>query len=217
MVASGYLIKSHDLLANLPFLNETTTGEQRIDTIFFSLDYDTVDVPVERSGTGGALTSIRDSLVVMTHEGGFFDVTNDQPIRLDIVPPPNGWDAMLAFEKANPEYRFAHYGFRFNDLDTHEGQLIIAYTEWVEDQPCYRTNIARAPLPETSQLSDISIAASDWRRVFSTEPCLPPKLTSEALAGHMVGSRFRIDQNGTLILASGDYAFDGYFSPIAVG
>lgn len=215
-VVAGYFIGSKDLLSQLQRPANQAAAVQQVDSIFLSLDYDSVKVPVERSGTGGALTSIGDALVVLTHEGGFFDVTGDEAIRLDITPPPNGWNAMLDFEAANPAYRFAHYGFRYNDVDTYGDELVISYTEWVEDGPCYRTNIAAAPMSGAPQSTDIAISESDWRIVFSTEPCLSPKLISDALAGHMAGSRFRIDPEGTIILASGDYAFDGYFSPLAV-
>jgi hypothetical protein len=116
-----------------------------LESIFVALETETVPVPVDRDGNGGALTCIGDDLVVMTHEGRFFDVGGSEAIELDIAPPPNGYDAMLAFEAANPDYSFAHYYFRYNDVDLHDARLIVSFTEWVEDGACYRTTLASAP------------------------------------------------------------------------
>lgn len=188
----------------------------QIETIFVALDQEATAVPVERSGAGGALTSIRNDLIVMTHEGGFFDVTGDTAIPISIVPPDNGWDDMLAFEAANPEYNFAHFYFRYNDIDVFEDQLIVSFTQWVADEDCYRTTLVAAPLRNVDNAAEVSITQDDWRTVFSTEPCLSPQTVGRAIQGHMAGGRFRVSQDATIYLAAGDYAIDGTYAPISL-
>ncbi|MEX0286858.1 MAG: PQQ-dependent sugar dehydrogenase [Paracoccaceae bacterium] len=182
-----------------------------IESIFLSLDVDPLRAPVpkDRAGSGGALTSVEGQLLLMTHEGWFFDVSGDAAERLSITPPDNGYAAMLAFEEANPDYSWGHFFFRYNDVGYHEGQLLVSYTEWVAEQECYRTSLATAPYGDT-------IAADDWTVVFSTAPCLEPKTGGRAIDGHMSGGRFRIGPDGLVYLASGDYAVDGTYAPVAI-
>lgn len=186
------------------------------ETIFIALEREVVPVPVERAGSGGAVTSLNDDLIVMTHEGGFFDVTGNNAERLDIAPPENGLDAMIAFDDANAEYTFPQATFRFNDVDTHDDKLIVSFTEWVADGNCYRTSIAVAPLNGAVTTSEISIAQTDWDLLYATSPCLPPKTQGNAIEGHMAGSRFVIGDDNKLYLASGDYAIDGNYAPIPI-
>lgn len=219
-IATGVVISG----ANLPFAgkseDETTDNAQaalpQIETIFVALDQTAVPVPIGRSGSGGALTSLGNDLIVMNHEGRFFDVSGDAAIPLEIIPPDNGWDEMLAFEEANPAYNFAHFYFRYNDLDVFEDQLIVSFTEWVADQECYRTTVATAPLAGASDAKSVSIAEDDWRIVFATQPCLAPQTEGRAIQGHMAGGRFRVTDDATLYLAAGDYAIDGTYSPIVL-
>lgn len=217
MVASGYLIgymiqpptAGHD---HGPGHTDPRAANQ-IETIFLALDQTQFDVPVDRAGSGGALASWEDSLIVMTHEGNFFDVTSDEAIRLEIAAPPNGWDDMLAFAEANEEYDFAHYTVRYNDVDLRDDQLIVSYTQWVADRECYRTAIATA---EVTSLADTRITPEDWTVAFATEPCLAPSRTGRAIQGHMAGGRFDIDAAGRVILAVGDYAIDGNYNANAI-
>ena len=101
--------------ARLPFADEPKEHVQaqepkelpQIETIFVALDQTAVPVPVNRSGNGGALVSFGNDLVVMTHEGRFFDVTGDTALPLSIAPPDNGWDEMLAFDAAVAAFELA--------------------------------------------------------------------------------------------------------------
>ncbi|MBO9411302.1 MULTISPECIES: PQQ-dependent sugar dehydrogenase [unclassified Ruegeria] len=188
-------------------------GAAQIETIFTALNMKETEIPVERVGSGGALASLGNDLIVMTHEGGFFEAGGAEAKQLQIAPPPNGWSAMLAFAEANPDYEFAHFFFRYNDVDVVDDQLIVSFTEWVEGENCYRTAISTAPLQGASA-ETASIKAEDWTVLFGTEPCLAPNPEGRAIQGHMAGGRFRVDANGTLFLAAGDYAQDGIYAPV---
>lgn len=191
-----------------------TIGNQ-VETVFLALDVTRFPVSVDRPGSGGAIASIADSLVLMTHEGRFFEIGGDEAVAMDIAPPENGYDAMLAFEQANSDYQFAHFYFRYNDVKAHEDRLIVSYTEWVSDSDCYRTSLAVADIGVES-IATASIAVDDWRVVFSTEPCLSPNRDGRAIQGHMAGGRFQIGSDGLVYLASGDYAQDGIYAPVPI-
>jgi len=196
-------------------LKQAELPPDQIETVFVALDVTRVDVPVERLGGGGALTSAGDALILVTYEGHFFEVGGDEAVRLDIAAPPNGWAAMLAFEEANPDYKFAHFYFRFNDIDVHDGRIIVSYTEWVADGDCYRTALASAAF-DPADVNSATIAESDWSVFFVTDPCLAPNTSGTAIQGHQAGGRFRIGDDGLVYLTSGDYAIDGIYAPNAV-
>ncbi len=199
------------ILHKTPF--KSSAGVTQVETIFLALNMEVLEVPVGRAGAGGALTSFGKDLVLMTHDGVFFEVGDDEAKSLDIAPPPNGWNAMLDFEAANPEYNFAHYFFRYNDVEIVDGIMIVSFTEWVEEKNCYRTTLSTAPLIGSSA-EDVSIKLDDWTILFATEPCLTPNQAGRAIQGHMAGGRFRVDDQGILYLASGDYAQDGIYAPV---
>jgi cytochrome c2 len=215
MLVSG----ERTLLAGLESIgikDDPNAPPTQTESIFIALDRSSTSVPVTRKGRGGALTSLGRDLIVMTHEGGFFDVTGDTAVALTIMPPANGWDDMLAFEAANPSYNFAHYYFRYNDLNVFEDKLLVSYTEWVAANSCYRTSLAVAPLSGARASADVKIAPDDWSILYSTDPCLPPKTVGRAIDGHMAGGRFHIGQDRTIYLASGDDAVDGTYAPVAL-
>jgi len=216
MLASGFFLArgSVDGLGDTDGLFDSGAAQpNQIETIFLALDRTDVDVPVERPGSGGALTSWDDALIVMTHEGGFFDVTGDEAVPLDIAAPPNGWADMLEFESDNSNYSFAHFYFRYNDLHVIDEQLYVSFTEWVAQDDCYRTTLARAPLQAGADRP--TIGNDDWSIIFATAPCLAPSMTGRAIQGHMAGGRFDVGSDGMIYLASGDYALDGnYANPV---
>lgn len=192
----------------------TPVGDQ-VETVFLALDVTRFPVPVDRAGSGGAMVNVGDTLVLMTHEGGFFDVGGSEAVALDIAPPDNGYDAMLAFEKANSDYQFSHFYFRYNDVKAHADQLMVSYTEWVAASDCYRTSLAVANIGDTD-VDTLDISVDDWRVVFSTEPCLSPNEEGRAIQGHMAGGRFQIGSDNLVYLASGDYAQDGIYAPVPI-
>jgi cytochrome c2 len=201
-----------------PILRELNPGKDvplQVETVFLPLDIKKFPVPVERQGSGGALAQIGDALVLMTHEGRFFEVGGEEAVALNIAPPDNGFEEMLDFERDNREYQFAHYYFRYNDIKAHDDLLIVSYTEWVAGLDCYRTSLAAADL-SFEDIASIGIAVNDWRVVFSTEPCLKPNKDGRAIQGHMAGGRFQVGSNGLIYLASGDYAQDGNYAPVPV-
>ena len=76
---------------------ETVEPEARedIETTLLSLRPDSVKIPVERAG--GGLTSVGDTVVLMTHEGKLFAARSSDDVELlPIELPDNGYDAYAA-------------------------------------------------------------------------------------------------------------------------
>lgn len=68
------LCKSHgDVAHTVPVV----TGAQAkwVETVFTALNMRTLDVPVERAGAGGALAGLDNDLLLLTHQGRFFEVS----------------------------------------------------------------------------------------------------------------------------------------------
>jgi len=200
-----------------------TSTVQTVPTIFVNLDISKLSehsVPTTRLGSGGALTSVGDELIVMNHEGAIYNVVDTGVVATDIQTPDNNFDAYkqaAESDKYKDMYHRFNY-FRYNDIVAFEsqqsGHLVISYTEWRPEQECYGTAIARLDYPSgITSISEVSASSADWDVVFRTQPCLPLKTESAAIEGHMAGGRMS-HLNGTkIVLGSGDYAWDGLYAP----
>ena len=150
--AVDYPQKVVDKLLGWSSLRVRVTPDQyktQYDSIFLLLGGEIGTVPVERSGTGGGLTSFGEAILLITHEGRFFAARSASDIRkLPIEAPSNG---LAAYRKAAESERFKHLThsfqkFRYNDIlyfrsDVGHG-LAVSYTEYLESQACYGTAIA---------------------------------------------------------------------------
>lgn len=196
-------------------------ARSRWGSTFLALEGSTTRVPVAREGAGGGLTSFGTSVLVLTHEGRiFFARSADGGVHeLPLEPPDNGF---MEYRRAAEE-RFADLthdfpSFRYNDIlhyrsGEHHG-LAVSYTEFVDEEDCYRTAIAVLRLPpdivEPERIEEVS---QGWDVLHRTRPCLPLKDTWQAIEGHMAGGRLAFRPPSTIYLASGDYAWDGSYAP----
>lgn len=199
------------------------TTAKRIDSIFVDLDADIGLVPVERVGAGGGMTSFGDAVLLVTHEGGIFAIRSGESITpTSIVAPENGFDAYKAAAEGELKgYSHNLSYFRFNDIlhyqsDSARG-LAVSYTEWNEQEGCYGTAVAILPIdPSVDNIEDVEAQADDWKVIFRTQPCLPPKKEYRAIEGHTAGGRIAFRAPNVLVLASGDYSWDGIYAPEAI-
>ncbi len=198
--------------------------EGTIESIFFPLASKTVDVPMERFGAGGGLTSFGDSAVLLTHEGRIFDVKSpDNIVRANIETPDSGYTDFVAASKTEryKDYWFIYPFFRYNAIlyFSAEGKqgLAISYTEYHADKECFNTAVAVLHIdPKITALEQVSATAKDWDIMYRTRPCLPLKPQYRALEGHMAGGRLAFKAPSTIYLSSGDYHWDGLNGPKAL-
>ena len=200
------------------------SGSNRsIETIFLNLNVDEIDVPVQRAGAGGGLTSVGDELLLITHEGRFFRVAENGVEETQIEAPVNGLSEYMAAARSE-KYRDLQHNFdwfRYNDVlhYSEDGQagLVVSYTEWLPDEECYGTSIAQLPLPlGTESIMDVVADQEDWRIVYRTRPCLELKSSWRAIEGHMAGGRIAYRPPLRVVLGSGDYHWDGLYAPVAL-
>ncbi|MFT6305100.1 MAG: cytochrome c2 [Halioglobus sp.] len=199
------------------------SGDTVRPTIFINLNISknkNHSVPTTRSGSGGALASVRDELIVMNHEGSIFQVLDDSVARLGIEAADSHfteYEQAAKSDKYKSMYHRFNY-FRYNDIlafdSESSGHLVISYTEWMPEEECYGNAIAVLDYPlGTKSIADVSATADDWEVVFRSQPCLPLKTASAAIEGHMAGGRMDHLGGSTIVLGSGDYAWDGLYAP----
>jgi len=194
--------------------------DQNIETIFLSLNIDSIQVPTIRKGSGGGLTSAGSELILLTHEGHIFSINNGELHKTNIRSPDNGFNEYLEISKKD-EYKnldHSYEKFRYNDLLYYEeggkSFLVASYTEWRDDERCYNTAIARLSLPfQYDSIRELKAARSDWQISYRTQPCLPLKYVWRAIEGHMAGGRISYLSHHKIVLGSGDYSWDGIYAP----
>ncbi len=188
----------------------TVIGD-RVDTIFLPLSRERIAVPVERQGSGGALTEWAGNLVLMTHEGRFFSIADSVAQELDLEPPANHYDAYLEYISTIDGLNPAGYYFRYNDVLITDGLLVVSYSRWDPVEHCVSNAIATSPT-----LTTPGEIEGGWTNVFVTEPCLPIAKSGVALQAHMAGGRMVALGQKRIAMASGDYAFDGNYNSPAI-
>jgi cytochrome c2 len=206
-----------------PFEEKQTVSRQ-IESIFLRLAVNGVRVPAGRAGSGGAVTSLGEEVLVLTHDGRIFSAIPGGPVReTQIVAPENGFEA---YKRAAASDRFREMNhvmeyFRYNDIlhyssvDSHG--LVISYTEYDAANACYVTAIAILPLaPGVKSAAQIRAAKDTWDVIFRTQPCLPLKKEWRAIEGHMAGGRMAFSPPTTLFLGSGEYHWDGIYASKAL-
>ncbi|NNM31797.1 MAG: hypothetical protein HKO53_01950, partial [Gemmatimonadetes bacterium] len=173
---SGQLASAKGLIKRLLPSSGVAENEVRtrsVSTGFVRLDLRTLRVPVDRPGEGGALTSVGDDLLILTHEGGLFRSRGETIEQTSIVPPENHFDA-YKFEADSGKFRELRHeflSFRYNDVLYHEsdatGFLVVSFTEWRPDSECYVNALARLDLgPPPIVVGDVTAGPTDWDVFF---------------------------------------------------
>ena len=202
--------------------NQFATKRTFIQSNMVPFDIATVQLPDKGQSYGGALTTINGEIIVITQLGDVYGVDETKATPLNVELPDN----YFAQYKAAANGRFSSLShkpneFRYNDLQYFPygefGALFGSYTEWDDAQSCYRTvavkHVFTAPV---ASVASLEIASGDWERIFASEPCLPLKEIDVALSGVTSGGRITFQAPDTLILANGDYHWDGVYSEHAV-
>jgi cytochrome c2 len=195
-------------------------GPVSISTVHVGLRLELLFSAEVARGEGGGLTSVGSELVLMSHDGQLFGVTEGQSAKLKIDVPDNG---LADYSKAAQSPRFEGMyhvpeWLRYNDIlhyrNDDAAALVISYTEWRDADECYGTTVAKLDLPfGLRSVHEMQAAAEDWTVVYRTQPCLELKSTMRAIEGHMAGGRIAFQAPRTLLLASGDYHWDGLYAP----
>ncbi|MES1156707.1 MAG: PQQ-dependent sugar dehydrogenase [Alphaproteobacteria bacterium] len=198
-------------------VNITQSGANlHINTIYTALNGRIFEIPTaDRGGEGGDVTSVRDDLLLMTHDGRFFGGTAANGFhQLDgLRPPENGFQAFFNATHVPPYNAAAenYANFRYNGLSFFDtGQvagLLIAYTYFDGAHKCYASRLARYDFPNRNAgIDQLSVAPGNWRVLFETKPCLPLHPGSPSIYVQEAGGRMVVDiPSKTVYLTSGNY------------
>jgi hypothetical protein len=203
---------------------EIQTGRMDLESTFIRLKGQWVEIPVSREGSGGGLTSFGEDAVLLTHEGRIFAGRSAPEIQETAIQvPDNGFEALEAAARSDRfDDLLFHLGkIRYNDIlhfrTARRHGLAVSFTNWDDRNECYSTAVAILDLDlATSSIMEVSARPEDWKVVFRTEPCLPLKRQWRAIEGHMAGGRLAFAPPSTILLASGDYHWDGLYAPAAL-
>jgi cytochrome c2 len=193
-----------------------TGADVTFSTIFTPLRGQVFQIPLSRGGgEGGAMTSVGNAILLMTHDGRFFAGSADAGFRqiAAIAPPDNGLQAYTRRASRAPYdpdmQNFANY--RYNGIaafHTAAGAgLLISYTFYNAERDCYATRVSRYDFPDDrASAESLVIGAQDWRVLFETSPCLPLNEAGQAIHVMVAAGRLVVENaTGTVYLASGSY------------
>lgn len=195
---------------------QTASRVGMVETAFFDLSGQIVELPGDRWRTGGGLTVWGDDLVHVNHDGTVSRLSKEMVLApLDIDVPPNGADDYREVAR-RPEYsELTHelYGLRYNDIQYVNSAslqgLVLSYSFFDVENLCYGNRLAWLPVAVGARADDVSARTEDWKIVFETRPCLDFNTDYIALHGRMAGARMAFRAPGTIYVTVGDFHLDG--------
>lgn len=114
------------------------TDTKSIPSMFFNLNTTAAKIVAKEEGSGGALTSFHDAVIIMTHNGELFSATNVNDIEpMKMMTPDNGYSAYAAAAKGRLSHLKHRVDYlRYNDIFHYSfGEInffLLSYTEWVD-------------------------------------------------------------------------------------
>jgi cytochrome c2 len=173
---------------------------------------------------GGGLDATADELILVAGDGQMriVDLKSGRVNKSQIeVPPNNEAAALIAAQKVEPTpwaeraERQVKGHLRYDDIlvfsDEQHLHLVLSFAHFNAEQSCFNHRVAKLSIPGPIRLQDIAAAPSDWEVIFSSEPCFSFRKARQPYRGEQSGGRMDLldSEQGTIVLALGDYAFDG--------
>ena len=165
----------------------------------------------EADGAMAALEELDGHLVFLTQRGAMSVLTEANELHALAISPPMNNDALRAANLPGLNYDF----FRALDLlaiQTAPSQfdLYVSYNKFVAADSCFQIAVGRIGM----SVDDGGVTpASDWEEVFTTQPCVPPRVTPDVFIGLQSGGRLVRYDERTILFSTGDLEFDGVLYP----
>ena len=160
---------SKDAVVRAPPVTTATPEEEPIlTTHLYALESKSVLLG-SFDGSGGAIESMEDDLLVVTPKGRFALVFRDGTVEyLDGLVPMNYTGLLSSTMGENPD--FDRYSFRVADilLKEIEGEHILFVTHHYFTGECVRFRLSSTALVREGQRLTVR---PDWRTIFDAEPC----------------------------------------------
>ncbi len=162
---------------------------------------------------GGMAIGERGLLVGRRSDGvlEFYDFATDEVRELPLTLPPLGVDSIPARFDTGRSVRPSDIRYHDVELVPLGGRehLFVTYNFYDPDRVCFALRLDEAVLPAGWEEGGVGRPALVWRKVFQSEPCLPPGLDRNTLGGNQAGGRIVPAPDGGLLLTTGEYEFDG--------
>jgi len=210
--------EAYQKVKNAPPPLVASGDEVMFTTVFLKLRGRVFQIPLsDRGGEGGGVTSIGNTLLLMTHDGRFFAGKADDGFRrlANILPPPNGFQDFYEathrppFKASDENYaNFRYNGIAYFNTAASGAGLLLSYTYFDGARACYTTRLARFDFAAGEvSLASLAINPDDWRLLFETTPCLPLITTGgPAIRLQEAGGAMLIESaKNTVIMTSGNY------------
>ncbi len=193
----------------------------------FDLQYEKI-LRVKPERLGGGLGQTKDELVIVTGDGQFavLALNSGELTDHNVALPRNNIEGALTL--AEQEFSGAQLEraqkkvsthLRYNDVLVFEGKekshLVLSYSHYDPDRLCFTHRVSMAAFPAGQSIDSLSIAEEGWEKIYEAEPCFGFRHKRMPFAGHQSGGRIDIldAENGDIVLALGDYEFDGLHVP----
>ncbi len=198
-----------------------------IKTNMFDLEYERLQ-QFNRKKFGGGIGYTDTELLLITGDGtvSIIELDTDKASTSSIVVPDNNEaEAMIEAERILPEEKIAtakkkiKANLRYDDimiLSNQKGrQIIVSYSHFDTTNRCFSTKLSLLRISSDRPLRTIQSAPEDWTNIFTSQPCFPLRGSRNNFAGHQSGGRMDIldAEKGDIVLALGDYEFDGLAGP----
>ena len=213
-----------------------------IKTEFYNLDVDSYSRVFPKSAVhGGALALIGDRYLLLTGDGHLhvFDwqaATGDLTIKTlpqrvpingeafsaaagrawadhDNYQPQEAQRVEAGHEVFNSEW-FRTYGLLVQEVGANT-RIFVSYDHWDVAQECWTERVSMLEGDRAAILRGEE-AGPGWRTLYETTPCLPVRGAQRRhgipFAGYFGGGRMALLDPETLLLAVGDFGFDGVAS-----
>lgn len=166
------------------------------------------------AGEAGAFAVAETGLLIARRTDGvlmFLDSACGSLRALSLALPPLGVELIPKRFDSGRAIRASD--IRYHDIELVESgagqRLLVTYNHYDPVRGCFQLRLDAAELPPQWDSPDESDMPLAWEQVLATEPCLPPSDERNTFGGNQAGGRMAIAPDGSVVLTTGDYEFDG--------
>jgi hypothetical protein len=194
-----------------PMRHVVSTSKYPLEILYFR-----ERIPTPKARAGG-FASLDGRLLLMTGDGLFYELGfspnyGQLSVRqLNHRAPLNSGE----FREQNADLS-ASQKSKFQAIDvlpvefqrSGHKRLLVSHHHWKKDQDCLVTRVSASSMSWHDFLNGSE--TSEWQTIWESQPCLPVRVDGTPhFAGHQGGGRMIQTSPGEILLALGDFAFDG--------
>jgi len=203
-------------------LQEEAVVEKTVDTTLLTMTFNAKKISNARSqfdglydNNGGAIDVYGDGIIFLDPKGRFYRINSLDDVKpLNVAAPDTRYNHYKKFVD-HPEYGntvFQKTPLKFNDVKYIDSavrpRLLVSFTEFDENDPCYRNVVSSIDLDPTKEIEDVVVKVNEWQPIYKSDPCLPlQKSSNKAMYGEMAGGMIEVVDENTIFYANGDFFY----------